>query len=95
MIGSAGLATWIGYVARALLNVEQYVGASEPDVADGQREVVALLLTWHAKRSLLDRPSEMLLPQMVGSRGPERLAANSSRSTANPRTASMLRSRRR
>jgi len=61
---TAALATWVGYVARAVSNADQSVGGSDADIADAQREIVALLRTWHTKRTLLERPTELLLPGM-------------------------------
>jgi hypothetical protein len=61
---TAALATWVGYVTRAVSNADQSVGGSDADIADAQREIVALLRTWHTKRTLLGRPSELLLPGM-------------------------------
>lgn len=63
---TAALATWVSYVARAVSNADQSVGGSDADIADAQREIVALLRTWHAKRTLLERPTELLLPTMPG-----------------------------
>jgi len=58
----AGLAVWVGYVARAISNDEQCAGGAPEHVADGRREVVALLRAWHAKRADLDRPERLLRP---------------------------------
>jgi Ser/Thr protein kinase RdoA (MazF antagonist) len=61
---TAGLAMWVGYVARAVLNAAQSIGRAETDAADELHEVVTLLRIWHSKRALLDRPRELLLPMM-------------------------------
>ena len=63
---TAALATWVSYVARAVSNADQSLGGSDDDIADAQREIVALLRTWYAKRTLLGRPTELLLPRMPG-----------------------------
>jgi hypothetical protein len=59
-----GRAFWIAYVARALSNDEQSLGARPDDLASMQREIVMMLRTWHRKRSSLDSPDEMLLPAL-------------------------------
>lgn len=63
---TAALATWVGYVTRAVSNADQSVGGSDAAIADAQREIVALLRTWHTKRTLLGKPNELLLPGMPG-----------------------------
>lgn len=63
---TAALAMWVGYVARAISNAEQSAGGSDADIADADRELVALLRTWHTKRALLGTPDELLLPLMPG-----------------------------
>lgn len=59
-----GLAMWLGYAARALSNDEQCPGGSPADVADAQREIVALLRVWKAKSTQLGEPRTLLLPAM-------------------------------
>jgi hypothetical protein len=55
-----GLAVWVGYVARALSNDHQCVGAPPDDVTEARAEIVMLLRAWNAKRSLLGNPVDIL-----------------------------------
>jgi hypothetical protein len=57
-------AFWVAYVARALSNDEQSLGAGPEDLGGMQREIVMMLRTWYRKRSLLASPDEMLLPAL-------------------------------
>jgi hypothetical protein len=50
-----GLAIWIAYVTRALNVAAETLG--EPD---DHEEIGGLLSAWHAKRSLLDRPDDLV-----------------------------------
>jgi hypothetical protein len=59
-----GLAVWVGYVARALSNDQQNSGGKIDHVLDAQREIVALLDTWCAKREQIDAPIGMLAPML-------------------------------
>jgi hypothetical protein len=59
-----GGAFWIAYVARALSNDEQSLGAGPDDLQSMQREIVMMLRTWYRKRSLLTSPDQMLLPDL-------------------------------
>jgi hypothetical protein len=55
---------WIAYVARALSNDEQSLGARPQDLEGMQREIVMMLRTWYAKRALLGAPDGMLQPAL-------------------------------
>ena len=52
-----GLAVWVAHVTRAINVAHESAGT----VAD-QGEVLDLLRTWHAKRTLLDSPDELIQP---------------------------------
>jgi len=52
-----GLAVWVAHVTRAINVAHESAGT-----AADQDEVIDLLRAWHAKRSLLDRPDEVIQP---------------------------------
>jgi hypothetical protein len=51
------LAVWIGHVTRAINVAHETLGEG-----DDHREIQDLLAGWHAKRSLLDRPDDLIQP---------------------------------
>ena len=57
-----GPAVWVGYIARAMSNDEQCAGGASEYIASAHTEIVALLRTWHDKRSLLGTSDDILLP---------------------------------
>jgi hypothetical protein len=52
-----GWAVWIGHVTRAINVAHETLGEG-----DDHREIRELLAGWHAKRSLLDRPDDLIRP---------------------------------
>jgi len=57
-------AFWVAYVARALSNDEQSLGAPPDDLGSMRREIVMMLRSWYRKRSSLTSPDAMLRPDL-------------------------------